>query len=615
MHILRQLRHRFIDDFQRVYALLPLRLRRRTLRVFFYIIILACLEVLSILSISFLALSVAAPEKLAEFGFIPTLFRLFPGLISLRADPRLFALLASSAVVGLIMVKNSMSAFAGMAASRVGEDIALFAGDTLFRHYLHSPYIRHLAGGDGMSQAIAWRGQLGNMVINIMMVYSYAAISLALCITLIRATPEVLLLVIGGVTLFAVSLYKSMKHSIDKAGVLSSDFSAKETGAMLNAMRGVREILIYRQQPVFFKVFHDACQSGVPSRAFLAIAPSIPPWALEVVGFIAIPITMGGMLWLYDASMARMTGVLTMIMLVSWRVLPLFSRSLSCLVAMRGMRPPAMACLERVEEALRNPVEAHVEPAPDFALRKNIVFDQVCFRYPAAEHDSLRDLRFSIKRGDCVGIIGTSGAGKSTIAAILSGLVQPTSGDFLVDGKPLTPAELAAYSLQVGYVPQAPYLMPGTLAENVAFSQWGKPWDEEKVLMACRLASLDIVDAHPMGIRLPIGEQGTGLSGGQAQRLSIARALYANPSLLILDEATSALDSAVESAIMKTIYALPKTLTTVIIAHRLSTVEHCDKLLWINNGAIAASGAPDVILPRYKKHLDASAGRFTEQYA
>jgi ABC-type multidrug transport system fused ATPase/permease subunit len=613
MRVIQQLRHKLIDDFLRVHALLPPRLRRRTLRVFLFIIILAVLEVLCILSFSFLALTVAAPERLVEYGFIPLLFELFPRFAALCAEPRQFALIAALAVVVLTIAKNGMSTVVGLTTSRLGEDISLFVGATLFRHYLYSPYIKHLAGDGGdLYQSLSWRSQVGAMVINIMMVYTYAFISLALFLVLFTATPEVLLLIIGGMALLAASLYKSVKRAVDRAGVQSAEFAGKEAVATLSAMNGIREVLIYRQQPVFFRTFYDACQGGVPSRAFLGIAPPSPPWVLEVVGFLAIPITLGVMIWLYDASMTRMTGILTMIMLVSWRVLPLFSRSLSCLVAMRGVRYAAMACLERVEEVLRNPVEVRIEPDPEFVLGKNIVLDRVCFRYPAAAEDCLHDLCFSIETGDCVGIIGRSGAGKSSIAAILSGLVQPTSGDFLVDGRSLTPAGLAAYSLQVGYVPQTPYILPGTLAENVAFSQWGKPWDEERVLRACRFAALDIVESHPLGVRMRVGEQGTGLSGGQAQRLSIARALYANPSLLILDEATSALDSAVESAIMHTIYALPKTITTVIIAHRLSTVESCGKLLWIESGRIAASGTQEMVLPRYKEYLEASAAEMAE---
>ncbi|MDR0827323.1 MAG: ATP-binding cassette domain-containing protein, partial [Desulfovibrio sp.] len=297
-------------------------------------------------------------------------------------------------------------------------------------------------------------------------------------------------------------------------------------------------------------------------------------------------------------------------MLVSWRVLPLLSRSLSCLVTIRSMRYAAISCLERVEDVLRIPVDASVEPDPDFTLQKDIAFQDVSFRYPAAAVDCLHGISFSLACGKCIGIVGPSGAGKSTIVGILSGLVEPTGGSMLVDGKTLSPSALAAYALQVGYVPQTPYIMPGTLAENVAFSQWGKPWDEEKVGWACRLAALDIVETHPQGVLLPIGEHGAGLSGGQAQRLSIARALYANPSLLILDEATSALDSATEAAIMDTIYELPNNITTVIIAHRLTTVQRCDELLWIDEGKLMDKGPTNLVLPKYEAYL---ATRSTKQ--
>ncbi|MDR0827792.1 MAG: ABC transporter ATP-binding protein, partial [Desulfovibrio sp.] len=215
MGLLHQLRSRFIDDFSRVYKILPSRLRRQTLVVFFYIVVLAGLEVLSILSLSFLALSIAAPEKLAEFNFIPRLFGLFPGLAVFCADPRQFALIASSGVVVLTLAKNAMSVFVGLVAARLGEAISLFAGETLFRHYLYSPYIDHLAGDSGaVFQALSWRGQLGGMVISIMMVYTYAVISLGLFLALVTATPEILLLVIGGVALLAAALYKSMKKAI-----------------------------------------------------------------------------------------------------------------------------------------------------------------------------------------------------------------------------------------------------------------------------------------------------------------------------------------------------------------------------------------------------------------
>ncbi|MDR3362630.1 MAG: ABC transporter ATP-binding protein/permease, partial [Desulfovibrio sp.] len=603
---------RFLADFLRVYAVLPPALRRRTLGVFFFIVVLACLEVLSILSISFLALSIAAPEKLADFGIVARVFRQFPALAALCADPRVFALIASASVVLLAAAKNAMSAFVALITARLGEKIALFAGETIFRHFLYSPYIDHISGdSQKIYQAMSWRGQLGALIINIMMVYTYAAIALGLLFTLVSATPETLFLIIVCVGIVSWGIYKSVKKSLDQAGLESVEFSQKEFAATMNAMRGIREVLIYRQQPVFFEKFQQASLGGMPSRAFLGMAPSIPTWILETVGFLVIPITLWILLRFHDASMARITGVLTMIMLACWRILPILNRSLACLVTVRGARATAMECLTRVEHVLANPVaDAAVEPDPQFTLKNDICFHRVSFRYPKAEEDCLSDLEFSLVRGQCTGIVGPSGAGKSTMVGLLSGLLKPTEGAVLVDGKDPSPAELAAYALQVGYVPQTPYIMPGTLAENVAFSQWGKPYDEEQVRQACRLAALDIVEAQ--GILLPIGENGAGLSGGQAQRLSIARALYANPKLLILDEATSALDSATEAAIMNTIYSLSRSITTIIIAHRLTTVQRCDSLLWIDKGKLVESGPCATVLPKYEAYL---AGKSVGQTA
>ena len=143
--------------------------------------------------------------------------------------------------------------------------------------------------------------------------------------------------------------------------------------------------------------------------------------------------------------------------------------------------------------------------------------------------------------------------------------------------------------------------MAGSIAENVAFSEWGKPWDAERVRKACRMAALDIVETDPRGIEYPIGENGAGLSGGQAQRVSIARALYAEPEILILDESTSALDQQTEAAIMATINSLREQLTIIIIAHRLSTVEQCDQLFWVENGRLKKQGPSTAILAEYTK--------------
>ena len=238
-------------------------------------------------------------------------------------------------------------------------------------------------------------------------------------------------------------------------------------------------------------------------------------------------------------------------------------------------------------------------PDPAFHFEKDIELRDVCFRFNEAEADTLHHLSLILRKGTRIGIIGSSGAGKSTLVGIISGLLEPTSGTILVDDKPLTESRAAAFAKCIGYVPQAPFLFPGTLAENIAFSHWGKQWDEKLVRDACRRASIDFVDTHPMGLSQPIGENGVGLSGGQAQRVSIARAMYTNPSIMIFDEATSSLDQMNELEIQKTIFDLSEDMTCIIVAHRLSTVQRCDVIFWIEQGRIVMQDTPDKVIPAY----------------
>jgi ABC-type multidrug transport system fused ATPase/permease subunit len=158
-------------------------------------------------------------------------------------------------------------------------------------------------------------------------------------------------------------------------------------------------------------------------------------------------------------------------------------------------------------------------------------------------------------------------------------------------------------------VPQNPYLLAGSLAENVAFSEWGKPYDEERVRRACRRAAIDFITPERGGILMPIGDKGVGLSGGQAQRVAIARAFYANPDIIIFDEATSSLDSANERIIHDTVLLLRKSTTSIVVAHRLTTIEVCDYLYWFDGGRVFAEGTPDEILPRYSEAMAKSRGQ------
>ena len=226
----------------------------------------------------------------------------------------------------------------------------------------------------------------------------------------------------------------------------------------------------------------------------------------------------------------------------------------------------------------------------------------------AREGYVLEDISFMIKKGQTTGFIGCSGAGKSTLVDILIGLLVPSAGKVLVDGRELDNMGRLAWMKTVGYVPQSPYIYDGTLAGNIAFGLSESEIDRELVLECCRKASMqDILDNLPQGIDTPIGERGVRLSGGQQQRVVIARALYPRPEVMIFDEATSSLDSKSEKAIQNTIYGLRGNQTLIIIAHRLATVKECDFLVWIENGKAKMIGTPAGVLDKYENSLHNNA--------
>lgn len=228
-------------------------------------------------------------------------------------------------------------------------------------------------------------------------------------------------------------------------------------------------------------------------------------------------------------------------------------------------------------------------------FRVALELSHINYSYPNAALPSLQDVSLTIRSGESVGFIGTSGAGKSTLVDILLGLLTPDTGTVRVDGKDIQD-NLRNWQDQVGYVPQSIFLTDDTLRRNVAFGLPDEEIDDVAVQRAIKAAQLEVFLADlPDGLETMVGERGVRLSGGQRQRIGIARALYHDPAVLVLDEATSALDTATEHEVMLAVRALQRSKTVIIIAHRLSTVEHCDRLYRLERGCVVGEGAPDKV--------------------
>ena len=300
------------------------------------------------------------------------------------------------------------------------------------------------------------------------------------------------------------------------------------------------------------------------------------------------------------ATGSSLIGLMALYAYVGFRVVPSANRLSLNFTVFQGTRPHLRGLctdLEVLEQSsAARPQDAAGRTVP-FVDR--IELDSVSYTFEDARTPALDDVRVVIRRGESIGIVGATGAGKSTFVDVLLGLLEPQAGAVLVDGRNIR-ANLRSWQQQIGYVPQAFALLDDTVRRNVAFGRPDAEIDDRHVEEALRLARLtDTVASLPKGLDTRIGERGARLSGGERQRIAIARALYRNPDVLLFDEATSALDYQTEQAIVRAIDELRGVKTLVVVAHRLSTVRGCDRLVFLQNGRVAGEGRYDDLLERH----------------
>lgn len=349
-------------------------------------------------------------------------------------------------------------------------------------------------------------------------------------------------------------------------------------------MTGIKPVLVHGKQEYFFKRFNEHSSKLAPLFAKMPLYQNGPRYVIEPVLFgsmVAIVIWFATQ----GRSLAEVMPELAVIALAGYRMMPaaqLLYSQLSSITAWAY----TLGELERELHLLLNESDdktpkpkGTLSPALGFA--RNISLAGVTFQYPGAPKPVIDDFSLEIPRGRSIGIVGTTGSGKSTLVDLILGLHRPQSGRLLVDGVELTDDKLQAWRAKIGYVPQDIFLLDDTLEANIAFGIPAEEIDGERLRKAARGAQiLDFIEKElPQGFATEVGERGVRLSGGQRQRIGLARALYHEPEILILDEATSALDNETEAAVMKTINALHGNLTLIIIAHRLSTIEGCDEVV------------------------------------
>ena len=346
---------------------------------------------------------------------------------------------------------------------------------------------------------------------------------------------------------------------------------------------GIKEILLSGKLEFFLRRFQKPNHiSGLMNKREY-IFQYVPKFGVEVIAICGL---VGMSLFLLSQGKPKeeVTHMLGLMATAGFRMIPSFSRILNNLQSIRFGWATVDALsneFSQVVEKVSSSPESHnnAEDLAHLTFEQEILFSDISFSYTQEKDEVLRNINFSIKKGETIGLVGESGSGKSTLSNLLLGLLEPTKGEILIDSGKLTDNNFTSWQQMIGYVPQEVYLLDDTIRRNVAFGLDDSEINDDRVSLVIEMAQLrDLVEGTQDGLNLTLGERGARLSGGQKQRIGIARALYNDPEVLIMDEATSALDNKTEKEILNTLKPLVGAKTIVVIAHRATSLEICSKV-------------------------------------
>jgi ATP-binding cassette, subfamily B, bacterial PglK len=366
------------------------------------------------------------------------------------------------------------------------------------------------------------------------------------------------------------------------------------------AFGGIKELKLLGRESFYFRRFFESSGRLQSYQARYNIISAVPRYIIETAAFGAIIFVV---LFLLKTGRDIQAAIplLVLYAFTGYRLMPAFQALFQNLTVVRFNWPSVELIADEISRIGSSRRLSFLErgPVPPLAFNECISLDRVSFSYLQASEAVIKDISLRIDKCTTIGLVGETGAGKTTIADILLGILSPSAGKLLVDGVPVDDGNRRAWQENIGYVPQQGFLSDASVASNIAFGISPAAIDMARVESAARIAQLhDFILQLPDGYGTAVGERGVRLSGGQRQRIAIARALYRDPAVLVFDEATSALDGLTEEAVVDAIRRLTHHKTIITIAHRLSTVRDCDVIYLLENGNIVDFGTFDDLIAR-----------------
>jgi len=484
----------------------------------------------------------------------------------------------------IFVLKNLFNAVVKRRQFSFQSSLEIRISDELLTKYLHQPYAFHLqTNSSELSRNLLDIAQLiETTVAPMLLLLSEFLVIIGISALLLVIEPKGFLGVIIVFSLFGFMFTRWSNRRSSGYGLDRNIALGRKIKATQECFQGIKEIQIYSRESTFIRRFSEAnTRNAVASQKFLYLK-FLPTYFLEIIvigslGFLA------SILVVSEKSPSTIVTTLAVFGAAAFRILPSLNRVINAIQNLRF----GSATLENVISGISLPSLSE-DSKDDRKLKfaNRIVMRDVCFQYGSDTAQVMRNTNLTIIKGTSLGIIGSSGAGKSTIVDLLLGVHLPNSGCIEVDGINIS-NNISAWRRNIGYVPQEIFLSDSTIRENIAFGYDESDIDDSMVEKAIQGAQLGtFVSGLDLGINSRIGENGVQISGGERQRIGIARALYSSPNVLILDEATSALDIETEEWVMQAIEKLKKTMTVIVVTHRINSVRNCENIALVKDGDI-----------------------------
>lgn len=581
----------------------------------FVFILTSLLEALGIGLIGPFLTLVSDPEYIHK---VPSLDWAYQQL-SLESSSQ-FILILSLVIVSIFCIKACFYVLAQLYIYKFSHRQKSLLRNKLLSFYLNVPYSFHLSRNTAsIIKNIILETQKYYLQCLLPLLEGTANLVVIIVLFFLLAKTDLLLLVMIMLALLPTFLiFYRLRNTLVGWGKTMSQAEQEMIRVINHSLGGVKETRIIGCESYFEQQMQQQCRTYEKSAALFNVTKKLPRTIIETILILFVVFFISISQIFFEQNLQNITSILGIFAVASMRLIPAVSNSINAINKMQnGSYALDMLYLD-LKEIEINKVDKNIEQSfnsgvGDRTITKHfesqamtffnrVDLNNITYRYSENSEAAIKNVSLSLNKGESIALLGKSGAGKTTLVDIILGLLEPESGDIRVDGRSIY-KNLRSWQNLIGYIPQSIFLIDDTIEKNIAFGIPDNLIDQERLIKAIQAAQLEeLIEELPNGIKTEVGERGVRLSGGQRQRIGIARALYHEREILVLDEATSALDNETESLVNEAISSLAGTKTLIIIAHRLSTVEHCDHVYWLDRGRVIQSGTyQEVVLENQNK--------------